>query len=325
MTHLIPPPRAHAVRMTSVKIPRFWLLAPGLAAAGLFLLLSFAKAPPAGPQRIALMDDEGTPEAREFSEEDYRRHLAGLRKKLPGDGFTIIREKPFVVIGDEPAYRVEHRAKQTVKWASDKLKAAYFASDPKHILDVWLFKDKASYEKHAKKIFGSLPDTKYGYYSAHDRALVMNIATGGGTLVHEMVHAFMDTNFDDCPPWFNEGLGSLYEQCREHDGKIEGLLNWRLPIIQKAIRAGSVPRIEALTRMNTALFYGPGRGTNYAMARYLLYRLQKEGLLRSYYREFLKNRAEDPTGYKTLVEVLDEEDMVAWQKAWEKWVLDLKR
>ena len=48
----------------------------------------------------------------------------------------------------------------------------------------------------------------------------MNISTGGGTLVHEIVHPFIQSNFPNCPSWFNEGLGSLYEQCRERNGKI---------------------------------------------------------------------------------------------------------
>ena len=30
-----------------------------------------------------------------------------------------------------------------------------------------------------------------------------------------MVHPFVEANFPDCPAWFNEGLGSLYEQCAE--------------------------------------------------------------------------------------------------------------
>ena len=53
-----------------------------------------------------------------------------------------------------------------------------------------------------------------------DNALVMNIATGGGTLVHEIVHPFMEANFPACPSWFNEGLGSLYEQSGARDGRI---------------------------------------------------------------------------------------------------------
>ena len=51
---------------------------------------------------------------------------------------------------------------------------------------------------------------------------MMNIGTGGGTLVHEIVHPFVAANFPHCPPWFNEGLGSLYEQCGEEDGRIHG-------------------------------------------------------------------------------------------------------
>ena len=35
----------------------------------------------------------------------------------------------------------------------------------------------------------------------------MNISTGGGTLVHEIVHPFIEANFPACPPWLNEGLG----------------------------------------------------------------------------------------------------------------------
>ena len=50
----------------------------------------------------------------------------------------------------------------------------------------------------------------------------MNISTGGGTLVHEIVHPFVAANFPNCPAWFNEGLGSLYEQSGEVNGAIHG-------------------------------------------------------------------------------------------------------
>jgi len=39
----------------------------------------------------------------------------------------------------------------------------------------------------------------------------------------------------------------------------------------------------------------------------------------------LENRETDPTGYKTLVKILETNDIANWQKAWEKWVLDLRR
>lgn len=265
---------------------------------------------------------EEKPKGR-FADEEYKAHIAALEKRLPGDGFTIVLEKPFVVVGDGEPLLVRRRAAHVVRWAAEKLKEAFFAEDPLEILDVWLFKDKASYETNAEKLFGSKPTTPFGYYSSRHRALVMNIATGGGTLVHEIVHPFVEANFPDCPPWFNEGLGSLFEQCDEVNGEIRGLTNWRLKGLKEAIRADRLPTIEDLCGYSELAFYGPGRGDHYAMARYLLYRLQETGLLRSYYKRFHAAREDDPTGYDTLVAVLDEKDMKNWQERWEKWVLEL--
>ncbi len=254
---------------------------------------------------------------------DFAAHVATLKENLPGEGFTIIVAKPFVVVGDEPAARVRERAESTVAWAVRHLKRSYFARDPHHILTVWLFKDKASYEKHAEKLFGEKPDTPYGYYSPHHRALVMNIATGGGTLVHEIVHPFIEANFPACPAWFNEGLGSLYEQSQERDGAICGMTNWRLAGLQRAIRAERLPSFEQLTATTTHEFYREDPGSNYAQARYLLYYLQERGLLRDYYRQFVANCRDDPTGYETLQQVLGAEDMQKFQKEWEAYVLGL--
>lgn len=151
---------------------------------------------------------------------DYAQHIHKLRAKLPSEEFSIVIEKPFVVIGDEPLETVKKRSHNTVQWAVERLKKDFFAEDPTEILDIWLFRDSNSYEDHAEKLFGSKPTTPYGYYSQQHGALVMNISTGGGTLVHEIVHPFMASNFPECPSWFNEGLASLYEQASERDGHI---------------------------------------------------------------------------------------------------------
>ena len=47
----------------------------------------------------------------------------------------------------------------TIRWAIDKLKQDYFAKDPDHIIDIWLFKDKKSYQEHTKRIFNDTPTT----------------------------------------------------------------------------------------------------------------------------------------------------------------------
>jgi len=260
-----------------------------------------------------------------FTEADFARHVEQLKKKLPSNAFTIIVQPPFVVIGDESGAAVKAHAENTIKWTVDKLKQDYFAQDPKEILDIWLFKDAASYEQNTYTLFGEKPGTPYGYYSSAHKALIMNISTGGGTLVHEIVHPFVEANFPACPPWFNEGLGSLYEQSGEVDGHIHGFTNWRLPGLQTAIKANKVPSFKFLTALDAHSFYDEDKGTNYSQARYLCYYLQQRHLLIKFYREFHAHQKQDPTGYQSLRKILGGVDMIAFKKRWEKYVLGLKQ
>jgi hypothetical protein len=254
---------------------------------------------------------------------DFERHVAQLRKRLASNDFTIVVQPPFVVIGDQPPETVKYRAEETVKWTVDKLKQDYFTEDPKEILDIWLFKDAASYEKNTRLLFSDQPSTPYGYYSREHKALIMNIGTGGGTLVHEIVHPFMEANFPDCPPWLNEGMGSLYERVGEEDGHIYGYVNWRLPGLQKAIKAGNVPTFKTLMEKDANDFYGDRTGVNYAQSRYLCYYLQEKKLLVKFYKRFHARQSADPSGFQTLKVVLGEPDMDQFQKRWERFVLGL--
>jgi hypothetical protein len=256
---------------------------------------------------------------------DFAQHIEQLKKRIPADGgFTVVVKRPFVVIGDEPAATVESRAQKTVQWTVDQVKKLYFEKDPDQIIDIWLFRDPVSYDKHARELFGDAPTTRFGYYAPRHKALIMDISTGSGTLVHEIVHPFIATNFPACPAWFNEGLASLYEMCGEENGVIKGYPNWRLPNLQRTIKAGALPTFETLCNTTRDEFYGDSRGTYYSQARYLCYYLQQRGLLVKYYRQFRTNAASDPSGYKTLQTVLGESDMAAFQKRWEAFVLGLK-
>jgi hypothetical protein len=255
---------------------------------------------------------------------DFARHIKGLKAMIPDDSFTILLEKPFVVIGSESPDLVKYRAEKTVKWSVDKLKAEYFKYDPCSIIDIWLFDGDDSYRKYAKEIFGDNPTTPFGYFSYSHDALIMNIATGGGTLVHEIVHPFIAANFPNCPAWFNEGLASLYEQSSERDGRIIGLTNWRLKGLQEKIKSGKLPSFEYLCKTTSREFYGgTAYSDNYAQARYLCYYLQEKGLLKKFYHEFVKNCETDPTGYETLQKILKTDDMKEFEKSWQQWILKL--
>lgn len=256
--------------------------------------------------------------------ESLNKHAVDLRTKLKGRGFTVVVEKPFIVVGDDSEENVNDWAASVVRGTVERLKKAYFRKDPDKILEIWLLKDETSYRKHAKEFFNDDPSTPYGYYSPSDKALIMNIATGGGTLVHEIVHPFIEANFPYCPAWFNEGLGSLYEQSGTVDGHIYGYTNWRLRGLQNGLTKKVVPTFKALTSMTDREFYREDTGTNYAQARYLFYYLQEKNLLVKYYKEFTANVKTDPTGYKTLGRVLGERDMAAFQRRWEAFVMKLR-
>jgi hypothetical protein len=252
---------------------------------------------------------------------DFVQHIMPLRQGL-AQGFTVVVEPPFVVLGNGPAREVHRHAKETIGWATRMLRRDFFAHDPDHILDVWLLRDDQSYQWVSRRLTGEAPDTPYGYYSPAHRALVMNIATGGGTLVHEIVHPFMERNCPSCPAWFNEGLGSLFERCAERDGHIVGLPNWRLASLQQDIRQHALPGFRALTRLTGRNFYA-GSVDHYAQARYLLYDLQERGRLIPYYQALRAGLHRDPTGYAALVRVLGGVDMGRYQRRWERAMLAL--
>ena len=263
------------------------------------------------------------PKPAGFTAADYCQHIRALKPKIPKE-FTIQVASPFVVIGDGDSGAVRRSADGTVRWAVTRLKKDFFEKDPERILDVWLFQNEESYRRHTKAIFNDEPSTPFGYYSSEHGALIMNIATGGGTLVHEIVHPFMEANVPGCPTWLNEGLGSLFEQCGDRDGHMIGATNWRLAGLQKAIREKRVPTFEALCGLNARDFYEKDRGTNYGQARYLCFYLQESGLLLKFWKEFLAARDDDPSGFKTLQRVLGETDMADFQKAWADYTLSLE-
>ena len=323
-----------------ISFPLFLFVACQLNGAGKLPVASNAQgnAPPAGLQITNTpspsLTTSTTPTT--FTDADFARHVEQLKVEIkkkvtspdsrtPAAEFSFIIQRPFVVIGDETKQAVQEHAEGTVKWAVDRLKQDFFPNDPKEILDIWLFKDAVSYQKHTRLLFGETPTTPYGYYSTAHKALIMNIDTGGGTLVHEIVHPFMEANFPACPPWLNEGMGSLYEQCGDANGHIHGFTNWRLPGLQRAIRSKTVLSFKELMAMDENAFYNEDKGVNYAQARYLCYYLQQQGVLVKFYREFHARQKEDPGGYKTLQKIFAEADMDAFKTKWEKFVLGLRQ
>ena len=228
---------------------------------------------------------------------------------------------PFVVAGDGGHARVKGVLERTILPARRALSAKFFKTPPEEPILILLFEGEGTYRRLARDWLGDRDVPHYGYFR-RDNVMVMNLATGTGTLVHELVHALIRSDFPVVPSWFNEGMGSLFEQCRfggEND--IRGLTNWRLPALQNAIREGKLRPLEEM--IEDPAFYGPNQGLNYAQARYVLLYLQEKGLLEGYYKAFRGSVEDDPTGLITLKKVLNVRKLNDFDAEWRQWVLSL--
>ena len=260
------------------------------------------------------------PALAEPTQKELEARKEELQKKLKGQGYTVLVEAPFVVIGDSSAKEVTRVTTGFLRSKVAQLEKEFFAKRPDRVLEVWLFKNRQSFFKGAKKFFDDNPETPYGYYSPDDNALIMN-ASGLGTLSHELVHPYMEANFPDVPSWFNEGLASLYERPSEKKGHIWGLPNWRLPNLKKEITAETLPGLAKLLGTSRDEFYN-AEFDAYAYARYLLLYLQEQGKLTEFYQKFTADK-DDLTGRKALEAVLGE-PIDSFEPKWRRWTVALR-
>ena len=272
-------------------------------------------------RRIALLLAMATvAHADSPTQEDLEKRAGELQKKLKGQGFQVMVEAPFVIVGDESLAKVKTRA-NFVHWVVSLIEADYFSKQPDKLIEIWLFRNIKTFKAGAKKFFDDEPDTPYGYYSSDDNALVMNIGPGAGTLSHELVHPYIEANFPAAPSWFNEGLASLYEQPREKDHHMWGTTNWRLPGLQKMIKDDSLPTLRTLLTTTSDEFY-KAEFDAYAYARFLCQYLQDHGKLHDFYKKFVADS--DTTGVTALEKTVGM-DLEKFQPTFNKWALGLKR
>ena len=291
----------------------------------LMLLLTgcFGAAATTSPATATTPTTPVAPATQPAIEQKCRQLAERWRDRFDAERVTYNVSPPFVVAGDGGPRRLKGYVDHTILAAAEALHQKFFDhARPSEPILILLFESPESYNRLAKKWLGDEPTTPYGYFR-RDNIMVMNVGTGTGTLVHELVHALIRPDFPDVPEWFNEGLGSLFEQCTLADGDIRGLENWRLPALQRAIRDKKLRPLREMIEDDQ--FYGDKHvGLNYAEARYLLMYLQEQGKLADFYHKLRAGQAEDTTGLKTLEAVIAPGSLAEFEKAWRAWVMELK-
>jgi len=192
---------------------------------------------------------------------------------------------------------------------------------PYHTVTVYLMRDEAALQSLHHDMFGETLDTPYGFYEDNLRIIAVNVDAGFGPLAHEVTHPMLDANMPDCPPWFDEGLASLYEDSYStDDGLRRGMLNWRLPMMQEAAASGEADLLEVLA-MDRDEFYALPHAMNYAIARHFMFWLQETGMLAEFYEEFsARGSGADPV---TLIEDVFDMPFFEVENEWLDWVMTL--
>jgi hypothetical protein len=239
-----------------------------------------------------------------------------------GSDFTVKNIRKIYYVASNSSNSEFARYSNTITRMDDHLTKYFVKQRPQFLLKVYLFKDVKSYESFCVKHLNEKPSTPFGFYRSDGHLLVMNIATGTGTLAHEIVHPFIESDFPGAPSWFNEGFASLYEQSMESKGKMMGLANWRLPGLQKAINNKKCPTLSSFMADTTEKFYADESGMSYGLARYLCFYLQEQGKLEEFYKSYRDNFSKDITGRKILEQVTGQK-LPDLEKSLHFWVLQL--
>ena len=247
---------------------------------------------------------------------------ASVKQRI-GSHCQIIVRPPYILAGDFDIDQLERYHRLLVMPIASALSTDYFDTAPSEPITILFFSGNQQFRDQARQLDQRSAMHEYGYYHRADRRIVINAATGNGTLAHELTHALASIDFPQIPPWFDEGLAALHEQCEFSDDELRlmGMSNWRLNVLRDAIQKSRLDSIETLISRPSI---SPNRADiDYAHARYFCLYLQSRQLLSPFYRKFRLAADTDPTGIDTLRELLQAESLETTDDEFRRWVLSL--
>jgi len=245
-----------------------------------------------------------------------------LREHLTSSDRIIVRP-PFVLAGNVSESELDRQYRETILPTTRALSLAFFDQAPDEPITLLLFSSDEAYRNASWHLDRRNTVNYYGYYIRPDRRIVLNLATGDGTLAHELTHALAHFDFPQMPEWFDEGLASVFEEADfSPDGlQLVGVSNWRLNHLLHAMQQRRLKTLESL--ITARKVDSDHQEVEYAQARYFCLYLQDRGLLPFFYRKFRRQHLSDPSGARTLCSVLGTEDFDSIDRDFRRWVIGL--
>lgn len=267
---------------------------------------------------VALLPDDVrvSPATRQAA--DCKQTAEHLSQKLPAD-WTVLISEPYVLAGDCGQDQLTKFFRDTISPTAQALSIQYFDNHPTWPITIILCSCDESYRECHRSLHERDRSEYAGIYSRTEHRIIVNIATGEGTLAHELTHALAHADFPDLPEWLDEGLASLYEECEfSPDGtRLIGVANWRGAALHGVLQRGE---LQSIADLATEQFAAENAPVDYAQARYFCLYLQKRNLLEPFYRKCRSQSKADRTGLHALTECLNGGNVQSIDTQFQSWL-----
>lgn len=236
-------------------------------------------------------------------------------------GFDEYDEGPLRVFSDlddaENAFVLVQVLRPLVRW----FEREYSLRSPKS-LELWLFQSAESFERQYLALNGhALPGLRAGM--CDEKRCMANVATGEGTVAHEVAHAYLLENLRNVPPWFNGAFAQLHEGVHRSGEQallvngtdFRGHITYRTWEAQRTLKSDATWTLEAVMKQPAE---DKGLGCS------VLLFLQHRGRLKAFVRQLAERDLKaDPTGYRAFLGVLGPDGKAKADGEWRTFVLGL--
>ncbi|MGB3479299.1 MAG: hypothetical protein WBB67_09075 [bacterium] len=228
--------------------------------------------------------------------------LDNLVKPLTGR-FRIVNSDHFLLVCSSPGLSDNNLLKicEDLEICLRFFVKQYQMTIPPYLITVYLVPTLDRMSELAEEIHGlKIPPRCIGYFFQDDLSIVAVIHRMiYGTLTHELFHLTARMNFGDIPPWLDEGMAALYEECTidRTAASIKGLPNWRG---ERILTKTGLEDITEIVQMDAMRFHYPEdeyaaviQAINHATARYFVLWLQNNDKLVEVYTKFRDRKIDE--------------------------------